>query len=209
MYSEQIVPKVTKMFNNLRKQSEEIINNSASSHTAVTRIVELVAAVTSSRSNSILTDMLYDLTNTVLETQYFQDISLQNQFLEMNLRQEILDRYQFSASKVDYQEASRAMQALKVGGSVFAIGGIGELGYVLVKGLKISNLVPLPVGVLVAFAFGAALMDYLAIEPSRSKMKFKHAVDIYLRDTQKQFLQWFDDIEIYFNERVEEFKRTH
>lgn len=209
MYSDTISPKVDKMFNDLRKKIDPIITESNPVSYVMNRIVQLVASETSSRSKSILSDMLFDLNDTLFETPYFNDVSRRNNFTKMKLRKEILDKYQFSSTTINFKETSRAAMAISIGGAVFVVGGIAEIIVVLIKGLEFSNLVPLPVGILVATALGAALADYLVIEPTRNKSKFKNAVNKYLENTQKQFLLWFDKVEIYFNKRVEEFKSAN
>ena len=209
MYSDTISPKVDKMFNDLRKKIDQIITKSNSVSYAMNRIVQLVASETSSRSKSILSDMLFDLNDALFETPYFNDASRRNNFTKTKLRKEILDKYQFSSETISFKETSRAAMALSVGGAVTAVGGIAEISVALIKGLEFSSLVPVPVGILVATALGAALVDYLAIEPTRNKSEFKNAVNKYLENTQKQFLLWFDEIEIYFNKRVEEFKNVN
>lgn len=206
MYSTSISQTVDKIFADLRMKSEKIIAESTSVIEAKKRIVQVVASETSSRSKSILSDMIFDLSDKIMESSYFNDVSVRNKFIEMNLRQEIMDKYRFSSAKISYEEISRKKKAFFVGGVVFAVGGIIDIGYILKKGLEFASLVPIPVGILFGAALGAALSDYLLFEPSRSKKKFKVAVNQYLEKTKEQFLQWFDDVEVYFNKRVEDFK---
>ena len=128
---------------------------------------------------------------------------------ETEKRSEIINKYQFSpASSVNYKEISRELQALKVGGVTLAAGGAIEVGAVLISGLSLSSLVPIPIAALVAVSIGVVLTDYYAIEPARSKKALKGALDNYLTQTKGQFLNWFDEIERYFNKRVEEIKQT-
>ena len=156
-----------------------------------------------------MSDMLDDLTNALLETEFFADITKQNAFYRMNLQEEILSKYHFAPSaSVNYKEASRKVQALKVGGVTFAAGAVLEVGVVLIAGLSLSSLVPIPISVLVVASIGAALADYYAIEPARNKKNLALAFDTYLVQAKQQFLNWFDEVEKYFNARVEEFKQT-
>jgi hypothetical protein len=209
MYSTAIIPKVEKMFGELRAKVSEIAAETNSANEAVNKIVQLVSSETAIRSKTILSDMLFDLSDSLLKTAFFSDITKQNKFFELNLRQEILNKYQFTSnSAIDYKEAAQMVQALKVGGGTFVIGGIGAIGTVLIKGRSLSSLVPVPVSVLVIAALGAALVDYLAIEPNRSKKNFTQAAENYLTAVQQQFLNWFDEVENYFNKRVDEIKQT-
>lgn len=209
MYSTTIKPKVDVMFNDLRKKVSAIVIESSTSNEAINNVTKLVSSELAARSKSILSDMLFDLSDKLMDTEFFADIAKQNRFAEINLRQEILSKYQFAPSTtVNYREASRTVQALKVSGATFVVGGAIEIGVVLIAGLSISNLVPIPISILIVASIGAALADYYAIEPAKNKKALAQALDNYLVDAKQQFLNWFDEIEKYFNVRVEEIKQA-
>lgn len=209
MYSTTIKPKVDVMFNDLRKKVSAIVIESSTSNEAINNVTKLVSSELAARSKSILSDMLFDLSDKLIDTEFFADIAKQNRFAEINLRQEILSKYQFAPSTtVNYREASRTVQALKVGGATFVVGGAIEIGVVLIAGLSISNLVPIPISILIVASIGAALADYYAIEPAKNKKALAQALDNYLVDAKQQFLNWFDEVERYFNVRVEEIKQA-
>ena len=209
MYSTTIKPKVDVMFNDLRKKVSAIVIESSTSKEAINNVTKLVSSELAARSKSILSDMLFDLSDKLIDTEFFADIAKQNRFAEINLRQEILSKYQFAPSTtVNYREASRTVQALKVGGATFVVGGAIEIGVVLIAGLSISNLVPIPISILIVASIGAALADYYAIEPAKNKKALAQALDNYLVDAKQQFLNWFDEVEKYFNVRVEEIKQA-
>lgn len=209
MYSTTIKPKVDIMFDDLRKKVASVVADSSTSTEAVATATKLVSSELATRSKSILSDMLFDLSDALMETEFFADITRQNKFYEINLRQEILNKYQYSPSTtVNYKEASKELQALKVGGATLAVGGVIEIGVVLAAGLSLSNLVPFPISVLVVASISAALTDYFTIEPARNKKNLAHALDMYLINAKEQFLEWFDKIEQFFNKRVEEIKQT-
>ena len=209
MYSTPIKPKVDVMFNDLRKKVSAIVIESSTSNEAINNVTKLVSSELAARSKSILSDMLFDLSDKLMDTEFFADIARQNRFAEINLRQEILSKYQFAPSTtVNYREASRTVQALKVGGATFVVGGAIEIGVVLIAGLSISNLVPIPISILIVASIGAALADYYAIEPAKNKKALAQALDNYLVDAKQQFLNWFDEVEKYFNVRVEEIKQA-
>ncbi len=209
MYSSKINSKVDVMFDELQKKVSALVASSSTSREAIDRVTATVSSELTARSKSILSDMLFDLSDDLMETEFFKDISRQNKFSEINLRQEILNKYKFAPSTtVDYKVASREIEALVVGGTVFVVGGLIEVGTVLIKGLSMSSLVPIPISVLLVASIGAALADYLAVSPNRSKKQMVTAIDNYLDQVKKQFLNWFDEVENYFNMRVEEIKKT-
>lgn len=213
MYSTTIKHKVDVMFDDLRQKVSSIMIESSTSNEAINSVTRLVSSDLAARSKSILSDMLFDLSNNLMETDFFADIARQNKFSEINLRQEILSKYQFAPSTtVNYKEASRTVQALKIGGATLIVGGVAASGVaasgvVLIDDLSLSSLVPIPIIVLVV-AIGAALADYYAIEPKKIKKALAQALDSYLVAAKQQFLNWFDEVEKYFNMRVEEIKQT-
>lgn len=210
MYSDAIESKIDKMFRDLRKEIHRNIDESFSSNDAVNTICDYVRSEMESRSKTMLSDMLFELNDSVLQTSFFADnIAGQNAFLAHNLRQEVLSKYQFTTTNtIDYKEASWVVEAAKVGGGVLAVGGVCGIGIVLIGGLSFSSLVPIPVGMLFAIAFGAAIADYFLIEPNRNKKQFFSAIDKYFSEAKEQYFNWFDEIENYFNNRVDEIKQT-
>ena len=203
MYSNKIKPKVEKIFNELRAEADDLVSEMTSPSETVNRICQRVSSETASRSKTILSDMLFDLNDSLRENSFFDNIAQKNKFVELNLRQEILSKYQFTADiSVDYQEASRIIQPIKV-----AV-GTGAIGAVLIAGLSITGLAAVPIGAVIAAAFGAAMIDYLANEPNRSKGNLSKAIDKYLTEAQQQLLNWFDEVENYFNKRAAEIKKT-
>ncbi|NVP03094.1 hypothetical protein HWA77_23070 [Photobacterium damselae subsp. damselae] len=61
---------------------------------------------------------------------------------------------------------------------------------------------------LFALALGSAVADYFLIEPNRNKKKFFLAIDEYFSEAKEQYVNWFDEIENYFNKRVDKIKQT-
>lgn len=209
MYSDTIRPKVEEMFGNLRGKVAAIVSDSFASDEAIAAVTRLVSSELTTRSKTILSDMLFALSDKLLETEFFSVISRQNKFYEINLRQEIFNKYQFAPSTtVDYQEASRVLHALKVGGATFVAGGVIEVGVVLAAGLSLSSFAPVPVGLLIVASIGATVADYYVVGPARNKKVLADVLNAYLVQAQKQFLDWFDEVECFFNKRVEEVKKS-
>ena len=208
MYSEKIESKVNAMFSDLSRRINSTLIDSFTAEEAITSVIQLVSSELTIRSQTILSDMLYELTNDTLNTDFFADIGRQNLFFEINLRHEIMSKYKFTPSTtVNYKEASKTVQALKIGGVTFAVGGAVEIGAALAAGLSVSSLVPIPISILIVASIGTALADYHVLEPAKNKKRLAQAVEIYLKEAQKQFLKWFDDVEQYYNRRVEEIKQ--
>ena len=210
MYSEMIASKVEKMFNELYVEIQAIVNETVSLNDTINNICQRVSSETSLRSKLMLDDMLFEFDRALFKTPFFaDDFSRRNEFSALDLRKEITSKYQFTSTvTVDYQEASRVLHACKVGSGVFAVGGILGIGIVLSSGFLLSSAVPVLIGVLFAAAIGAALVDYLVIEPTKSKKSFSSAIEKYLNEAKEQYLSWFDSVENYYHTRVEQIKET-
>ena len=186
MYSSKIESKVDTIFKELQKKTSTMVVGSSTSREATDRVTAIISSELTARSKSILSDMLFELSDALMETEFFKDISRQNKFLEINLRQEILNKYNFTPSTtVDYRVASREIEALIAGGSVLVAGGVIEVGTVLSKGLSLSRLVPIPISVLLVASIGTALVDYFAISPNRNKKQMVNAINHYLEQVKK------------------------
>ena len=61
MYSTTIKPKVDIMFDDLREKVATIVSDASTSTEAVTTATKLVSSELATRSKSILSDMLFDL----------------------------------------------------------------------------------------------------------------------------------------------------
>lgn len=210
MYSEMIAPKIDKMFNDLRIEIQEVVYETGSLNDAINNIYQRVISETTSRSELMLGDMLFELDRALFNTPFFADnLSRKNEYSSLGLRKEITNKYQFTTTAtVNYQEASSIIHAFKIGSGVLIFGGVLGLGIIVSSGLELSSLVPIPVSALFAAAIGAAMIDYLFIEPKKSKKRFSSAVDKYLNEAKEQYLNWFDSVENYYNMRVAQIKET-
>lgn len=209
MYSNNISSKVGIMFHDLKRKILGMVVDKPISESEIDMIYSYVASETGMRSQTILNDMLYELNNNLLKTEFFDEVAKRNKFRAMNLNREIMDKYKFNIEyNIEYKQPPMLLQAVKVGGTTLALGGACEIGVVLISGLTMSSLMPIPIGVLFAVALGVAIVDYLVIGPKRDAKALNQALDRYFADAEQQFLNWFDEIEIYFYQRVEEIKQT-
>lgn len=205
MYSEKITPQINKIFENLRVELQKTIDLTDISDVLVNKTSQKVGNEITLRSKTILSDMLLDLEDSVFQDVFFSDITRQNKFMAINLRKEIIDKYEFTLSNsIDYKEASRIVRASLVGAGVLSVGGVGSL---LISNLYAVPFDPVSISVIIVAAFGVALADYFLIAPRMNKQHFKKAVDKFLSETQQQFLNWFNEIEQYFIQRVNQIKK--
>ena len=202
MYSKNLASKVNTMFDNLSGKISGIVNSSANVEQAGHEIAKVVASETATRSKTMLNDMYADLTKKLLATPDFADISSQNRFYELNLRDEIFSKYRFETNdNIDYRAADRTLNSLIAGAGTAAVGGI------LIFALSPASPV-VPIAIVVAASVAAFCVSYYVITPGQDKNKFEEAVGKFLDEIKRQFLAWFDEIERYFDRRVNELKST-
>ena len=72
MYSSTIENKVNTIFTDLRKKVDSIVAESFNSDEAVDVVTKVVCSELSTRSKTILSDMLFDLSDKLMKTDFFQ-----------------------------------------------------------------------------------------------------------------------------------------
>jgi len=213
MYSKILEPKVNEMFEELKKKVSEITANSTlNTEQAGYAIAKAVASETTKRSKTMLSDMFDYLSEKILETPEFSDISMQKKFYELNLLDEIANKYQFDVPKnIDFKEADKMLKSLIAGagtatiGGTVVIGGTAVIGNILKFALTPKSFI-VPVALVIAASIAAYCISYFAVVPNSNKNKFNESVNKFLDEIQYQFLAWFDEIEKYFYKRVDELK---
>ena len=87
MYSEMIALKIDKMFNDLRIEIQEVVYETGSLNDAINNIYQRVISETTSRSELMLGDMLFELDRALFNTPFFADnLSRKNEFSSLGLR---------------------------------------------------------------------------------------------------------------------------
>lgn len=203
MYSDILKSKIDKMFDEISEKVSDAIAVSTTKEIAADNISRIVASATTSRSKTMLSDMYSDLSKAVLDK--ISDVSIQNRFYEADLRKEIFDKYDFLSNleNFDYKEINRLKISLGVGAGALAVGGTGIGIYAALSHALISTLV-IPIAIVFAVAVGAFCASYFVATEKINKSKFKAAILAYLEAVKKDYISWFDEIEVYFNKRVEE-----
>lgn len=82
MYSTTIKPKVDVMFNDLRKKVSAIVIESSTSNEAINNVTKLVSSELAARSKSILSDMLFDLSDKLIDTEFLRILQSKTDLLK-------------------------------------------------------------------------------------------------------------------------------
>jgi hypothetical protein len=188
------------MFAEINERISEIITSESSLKTACEEIVKYVASETTTRSETMLSDMCYELYKKVVDS--MPDASMRNRFRNVDLEQEISEKYNFAipSNPIDFREANCVYTSLAAGAGTSVIGGL--LVYALV-----SDAPKIPSALVVVASISAFCLSYFKVTPNVNKSNFKTAVNSYLLEAKISYLAWFDEVERYYNKRVDEIRR--
>jgi len=147
------------------------------------------------------------MSENTLSSTVFDDAERKSRFYEANIRREILSKYQFDITTINafqrgiqYKELHLLYSSLAVVAGTIAVGGV--LKYAL------TTTVNVPIVIIIAGAVAAFCVSYFKILPNQNKVNFRRAIEDFLSESKKEFIVWFDEIEIYYNERIQRLVNT-
>lgn len=199
MYSKILEPKIDEMFSEINYKILKIVINSPTLKTAEEKIDILVSSETTIRSKTMLSDMYMELSKKVLDS--LPDTSQKISFYETNLRQEIFDKYSFKNSDKNFELAQYSRLKISLITGVLT----AALGYMFIFFLpsKLSLVSNISVFTVAAAVF---CILYFKVIKNINKRKIDATVNTFIKQTKNQYIKWFDEIEVYFNNRVAEIK---
>ena len=202
LYNKELENQVHDMFKELKMKAAKIASGSRTSTDATNRIMRLVSSTISAEAEGYMVDMYMYLVERIKKEDFFKDPENMNAFYRLNLRDDLNTKYQFNIESIDaykkgieYKEINQLYVAAGAATGTLALGSI--LKYAL------SGVVSIPFVVVIAGAVAVACASYFAI-PSRNRKEYMKTVDKFLNDLKNDILNWFVDVEVYFDEKVRE-----
>ena len=185
---------INEVFSDLKEKLYKLFNLSSNIDIVSKKIIEKTSLELTIESKMLITDMYSEMSKKTLSSKEFETIERKNRFYELDIQNEILEKYKFKVTdKIDYKEANKLYTSLGMAAGTMAIGGI--LKYVLQNNINIPFIVIICGAIM---AFGATYF----LKPSVNKKNLEKAVDEFLDKTKKEFIAWFYEIEEYYNRRV-------
>ena len=185
---------INEVFSDLKEKLYKLFNLSSNIDIVSKKIIEKTSLELTIESKMLITDMYSEMSKKTLSSKEFETIERKNRFYELDIQNEILEKYKFKVTdKIDYKEANKLYTSLGMAAGTMAIGGI--LKYVLQNNINIPFIVIICGAVM---AFGASYF----LKPSVNKKNLEKAVDEFLDKTKKEFIAWFYEIDEYYNRRV-------
>lgn len=167
---------------------------------ATERIMRVVSGTISSEAEGYMVDMYACLVEKIKNEEFFQNPENMNAFYRLNLREDLNEKYQFNIESIDaYKRGIEYKEVNQLYVAAGAAAGTLALGEILKFALSSSIGIPFPI--IIAGALVAACAAYFAI-PTKNRKDYKKAVDKFLHDLKNDILDWFVEVEVYFDRQV-------
>ena len=195
MYSDTIVTKINALFSDLFEKSCKIVDLSIDLKTINDEIYNIVSLELSSRSKSMMSDLLYMASKKYLSSMDPMDIRLQNKFLGLELTDVLLKKFEFNNNKRFIYDGGVALGVFTIsGGFIKFLMGTLVGGYIIIP--TMSSLVV------------AVLLDHFIIKDKVEKQEIKRAISSYLLNLKEQFIHNLNCVESEFYERLGDFESS-
>lgn len=200
MYNKELEKQLHQLFEELSEKAAQIASEARTNTEATDRIMRLVSSSISAEAEGYMVDMYACLVEKIKSEDYFKNPENLNAFYRLNLREELNEKYQFNIENIDaykkgieYKEINQLYVAAGAAAGTLALGGILKFA--------LSSVIGIPFPIIIAGALVAACAAYFAI-PTKNRKDYKKAVDKFMKDLENDILDWFVDVEVYFDEQV-------
>lgn len=200
MYSKELEKQLHQLFEELSEKTDQIASEARTNTEATDCIMRLVSSSISAEAEGYMVDMYACLVDKIKSEEYFKNPENLNAFYRLNLREELNEKYQFNIDNIDaykkgieYKEINQLYVAAGAAAGTLALGGILKFA--------LSSVIGIPFPIIIAGALVAACATYFAI-PTKNRKDYKKAVDKFMKDLENDILDWFVDVEVYFDEQV-------
>lgn len=200
MYNKELEKQVHELFKELKAKANNIASEARTNTDATERIMRLVSSTISAEAEGYMVDMYACLVEKIKSEDFFKNPENLNAFYRLNLRDGLNEKYQFNIEDIDaykngieYKDINQLYAAAGAAAGTLALGGILKFA--------LSKVIGIPFVIVIAGAVVAACAAYFAV-PTRNRKEYKKAVDKFLCDLENDILDWFVDVEVYFDEQV-------
>jgi len=200
LYNKELEKQLHDLFAELQKRTMKIASEAKTNTEATERIMRVVSGTISSEAEGYMVDMYACLVEKIKNEEFFQNPENMNAFYRLNLREDLNEKYQFNIESIDaYKRGIEYKEVNQLYVAAGAAAGTLALGEILKFALSSSIGIPFPI--IIAGALVAACAAYFAI-PTKNRKDYKKAVDKFLHDLENDILDWFVEVEVYFDRQV-------
>lgn len=202
---------IHELFAEINGQMEGIIRTSTTADMATKRIMEYVSSTVASNSLGYISALYSSLSKKTLSEEVFQNAENANKFYALGLRKKLVEAYEFDVesvsaykSGIDFKEINRIYASAGAAVGSAAVGGI-LLGV-------LSGIVDIPMVVIIAGAVLAGIagggVTYAKVVPEKNKKQYAASVFSFMKELENSMIKWVDDVVRFYNQQVEELKKT-
>lgn len=200
MYNKELEKQLHQLFEELSEKAAQIASEARTNTEATDRIMRLVSSSISAEAEGYMVDMYACLVEKIKSEDYFKSPENLNAFYRLNLREELNEKYQFNIESIDaykkgieFKEINRLYIAAGAAAGTLALGGILKFA--------LSSAIGIPFPIIIAGALVAAFVALFGIS-TKNRKEYKKAVDKFIKDLENDILDWFVDVEVYFEQQV-------
>lgn len=207
MYNKELQKQVKEMFRGLHDKSEKVISSSSTYSAASERVINMVSSKVSAECEGYLVDMYTSFVEKIKQDDFFRNPEHLNAFYRLDLKEKLNDKYHFEIDSldaykkgIDHKEINQLYTAVGTAAGTFAAGGILKFVISRVENLNIPFIIIIA-GAAIAAIAASTRAAYLYIS-NKNKREFRRAVGQFLDDLENDILNWFIDIEEFFESQV-------
>lgn len=200
MHNKELEKQAHGLFRELKTKANNIASEARTNTEATERIMRLVSSTISAEAEGYMVDMYACLAEKIKSEDFFKDPDNLNAFYRLNLRDGLNEKYQFHIEDIDaykkgieYKDINQLYAAAGVAAGTLALGGILKFA--------LSKVIGIPLVIVIAGVVVTACAAYFTV-PTRNRREYKKTVDKFLVDLENDILDWFVDVEVYFDEQV-------
>lgn len=202
---------IKELFVTMNDEVTNMVQNSYSSEKETKDIMQYVFGRIASTSRGYMSTLYSALSDQTLQEPIFQNVDNANKFFNLELDKKIVDAYKFDGKDSAVFEKGLSLHEInRVYASAAAGVGTATVGGILLDVL--SGAVDIPMVGIIAGAIVAGLIGcgvtYCKVVPDINKQRFIEAVKAFMADLEQEMYKWVDGVIEFYNNQVEELKKT-
>lgn len=202
---------IKELFVTMNNEVTNMVQNSYSSEKVTKDIMQYVSGKIASTSRGYMSTLYSALSDQTLQEPIFQNVDNANKFFNLELDKKIVDAYKFDGKDSAVFEKGLSLHEInRVYASAAAGVGTATVGGILLGVL--SGTVDIPMVGIIAGAIVAGLIGcgvtYCKVVPDINKQRFIEAVKAFMAGLEQEMYKWVDGVIKFYNNQVEELKKT-
>lgn len=178
-------------------EAQKCVDNKMSNKQVIERTIQITVYKFTPESKMIMSSAYNMMMKHTLEKPEFQTASNKAAFYQLNILNELNNKYVFDVpDHIDYQENKKEIAKWIAAGAIVVLAGGGI-------SIQMEMMIPIAMSVIIA----GVMIGYKMAEISKTQ-DVMPLIREYLGSVSETMMRWLDGIERYYDERVENLKRN-